>query len=180
MRPAKLLTRNAFWGLAAIAATSSILMLLRPNSGTQAGFLTVAAAADPEPTPAPQKKEDETALRTFMRKKLEASNSILEGLVIDDMKMVETGADALLEMSKAEKWRASNDMLYRRFSAEFVDSVTDLKEKAKAQSIDGASLAWMGSTMKCLKCHEWVRNTIIAEGKFPGGPDPYRGLKAQK
>jgi hypothetical protein len=99
-----------------------------------------------------------------MRQKLEASNKILEGLCLDELALVESGADTLLQMSREEKWRASNDMLYRRYSTEFVDAVTDMKEKAKAKSLDGTSLAWINATMKCFKCHEWVRNTIVADG----------------
>lgn len=114
-----------------------------------------------------QKKDDEPALRAFMRLKLDASNKILEGLCTDDLSMVVEGSDVLLKMSKEEKWRASNDMLYRRYSTEFTDAVSDLREKAVEQSVDGASLAWINATMKCLKCHEWVRNTIIADGGKP-------------
>jgi hypothetical protein len=115
-----------------------------------------------------QKKDDEPALRAFMRQKLDATNKILEGLCTDDLSMVVEGSDVLLKMSKEEHWRASNDMLYRRYSTEFTDAVSDLREKAVEQSVDGASLAWINATMKCLKCHEWVRNTIIADGGKPG------------
>ena len=111
----------------------------------------------------PQDQEKEPPLRKFMRQKLDASNRILEGLVTDNMPLVESGSDVLLKMGREEKWRISNDMLYRRYSTEFTDAVNDMKEKAAANSIDGASLAWIKSTMTCLKCHEWVRNTIIAD-----------------
>lgn len=146
--------------LAAAAAVGSFAFF-RP--GSELVSSTVAAAEPGASTAVIQKKDDEPALRSFMRQKLEASNRILEGLVTDDLKMVEEGSDVLLKMSREAKWRASNDMLYRRYSTEFVDAVSDMKEKAAAQSIDGTSLAWINATMKCLKCHEWVRNTIIAD-----------------
>lgn len=128
---------------------------------------------------APQKKDDEPALRAFMRQKLDATNRILEGLCTDDLSMVVEGSDVLLKMSKEEKWRASNDMLYRRYSTEFTDAVSDLREKAVEQSMDGASLAWINATMKCLKCHEWVRNTILADAAGPGGRDSDRRILAE-
>ena len=115
------------------------------------------------------KKSDEAtpvekkALSVFMRKKLGASNSILEGLVTDDLKMVARGADALLEMSDAEKWRASNDMMYLNHSREFRSSVEAMLKKADKGSIDGAALAWVDVTMNCIKCHEWVRDTMLAD-----------------
>lgn len=152
----------------AVGCTLSIVLMLNPHQGTIIGSVAGASTEPTGPVAAVQKKDDEKNLSVFMRRKLEASNTILEGLVIDDMRMVASGSQVLLEMSQAEKWRVSNDMLYRRFSTEFIDSVKDLNEKAKAQSIDGASLAWMGSTMKCLKCHEWVRNTILADREKAG------------
>lgn len=36
-------------------------------------------------------------------------------------------------------------------------------EGRRKNDIDGASMAWVNVTMKCLKCHKWVRNTVLAE-----------------
>ena len=98
-----------------------------------------------------------------MRQKLQASNSILEGLCTEDLTMVADGAKTLMKMSGEEKWRVSNDILYRRYSTEFVHAVEELEHEAKDNDMDGTSLAWVNVTMKCLKCHEWVRNTVLAE-----------------
>ena len=110
-----------------------------------------------------KKEPERSPLQSFMHQKLEASNQILEGLVIDKMQKVNAGADILLEMSDAEKWRASNDMLYLQHSRSFRDSVKELKKKAKKGSVDGAALAWMDVTLNCIQCHEWVRNVLIAD-----------------
>jgi hypothetical protein len=40
--------------------------------------------------------------------------------------------------------------------------VEELLKESEDQDMDGTSLAWVNVTMKCLKCHEWVRNTVIA------------------
>ncbi|MEZ6063394.1 MAG: hypothetical protein R3C19_23860 [Planctomycetaceae bacterium] len=101
-------------------------------------------------------------LKDFMRQKLKASNQILEGLMVDDMTMVDKAAGALLTMSKAEQWRASNDVMYLQHSREFSTAVEEMQKKAQKDSLDGASLAWINVTMKCIQCHEWVRNTVIA------------------
>ncbi len=112
-------------------------------------------------------------LKGFMRMKLEASNRILEGLVVDDLTLVVKGSEALLKMSAAEKWRASNDMMYLQRSRDFRQSVETLRNKATKQSIDGAALAWVDVTMSCIQCHEWVRNVLVAD--LPSGvivPEP--------
>lgn len=116
----------------------------------------VAAAQDDEASDSP--------LAAFMHAKLDASNRILEGLVTDEMKKVQSGADELLQMSDAEQWRASNDMLYLQHSRTFRESVVSLRDKAGKGSVDGVALAWMDVTLNCIRCHEWVRNVMVAEG----------------
>jgi hypothetical protein len=60
-------------------------------------------------------------------------------------------------MSTAEKWRVSNDVLYRQYSVEFADKAAKLLEKANAQNLDGATLAWVECTMSCVRCHSHAR-----------------------
>ncbi len=110
-------------------------------------------------------QEASSELGEFMHAKLDASNRILEGLVTDQMKKVKSGADELLQMSDAEQWRASNDMLYLQHSRTFRESVIALREKAGRGSVDGVALAWMDVTLNCIRCHEWVRNVLVAEGE---------------
>ena len=112
-------------------------------------------------------KQDELArsLHRFIRHKMQASNLILEGLCMDDMKSVADGAQSLLKMPSEAKWRVSNDVMYRRYSSEFVQAVEELQKEAEENDIDGASMAWVNVTMKCLKCHKWVRNTVLADSE---------------
>ena len=110
-----------------------------------------------------KKDEPGQALARFMRQKLQASNLILEGLCTEDLQMVTEGSATLMKMSHEERWRVSNDVMYRRYSTEFVHSVEELQQEAKDNDMDGTSMAWVNVTMKCLKCHEWVRNTVLAD-----------------
>lgn len=112
-----------------------------------------------------KKDEPGSALEKFMRQKLHASNEILEGLCTEDMQMVSDGAVTLMKMGTEERWRVSNDMLYRRYSREFNNAVEELQTAADDIDMNGASMAWVNVTMKCLKCHEWVRNTVLAEAE---------------
>lgn len=114
---------------------------------------------------ADKQDDPEHSLSRFMRQKLQASNLILEGLCTEDLKMVSDGAETLRKMSTEEKWRVSNDMMYRRYSKEFVNAVEELDHEAKDNDMDGTSMAWVNVTMKCLKCHEWVRNSVIADSE---------------
>ena len=110
-----------------------------------------------------EKKDKDAALSKFMRQKLHASNQILEGLCTEDLTMVQEGAKVMTRMSHEERWRVSSDMMYRRYSNEFISAVDELEKDAEANDLNKASLAWVNVTMKCLKCHEWVRNTVVAD-----------------
>ena len=98
----------------------------------------------------------------FMRKKLEASNQILEGLVTEDADLIAKGAKVLVEMSTAEKWQVQNNVMYRQHSAEFQQSAKKLVEAAEKENFDGAALKWIDTTMKCMECHKFVRGARLA------------------
>ncbi|MEX1232266.1 MAG: hypothetical protein WEB58_18620 [Planctomycetaceae bacterium] len=110
----------------------------------------------------PDKKEDK-ALSEFMREKLAASNKILEGMCTEDFKLIEEGAAKLQELSQAEKWRISNDVMYKQHSAEFSRIAAQLQKQAKEGNLEGSALAWLQATMSCIECHKFVRSTLIAE-----------------
>ena len=71
--------------------------------------------------------------------------------------MIREGAETLHKMSAAEKWRVSNDVLYRQYSTEFNHEAERLLEKANARNLDGATLAWVECTMSCVRCHKHAR-----------------------
>ncbi len=156
--------------LLAVLAAFLLVMAFRENLGlnrtaqAQDGAPAPAAKKGQEGNPEKDEKGDkDAALSKFMRQKLHASNQILEGLCTEDLTMIQDGAKVLTRMSHEERWRVSSDMMYRRYSNEFVSAVEELEKDAEASDLNKASLAWVNVTMKCLKCHEWVRNTVIAE-----------------
>lgn len=115
---------------------------------------------DPEPK--------KLLLRDFMRRKLEASNKILEGLVTEDGELIAVGAETLAEMSTAEQWRVSNDVMYKQFSEEFQRAARKLKTAAEKEKFDDVALKWIAVTMSCIECHKWVRGIRIAQGPQVG------------
>ena len=119
-------------------------------------FVSAGISQEKKPTKADQ-------LREFMRKKLDACNQVLEGLVTEDGKMVAAGASTLNEMSNAEKWRVSNDLVYRQFSEEFQRSTKKLREAAEKENFDDVALKWIDTTMSCVECHKWVRGMRVAK-----------------
>jgi hypothetical protein len=125
-----------------------------------AGLLLVAAvvmiAAAPaaqEPTVQPDK------VAAFMRAKLAHSQNVLEGLAVEDFDLIDRGANDLALASQASSWQVLQTADYARHSDEFRRSCNALRTAAKARNLDGAALAWMEVTMKCIQCHKYVRDT---------------------
>jgi hypothetical protein len=110
---------------------------------------------------APNDREAAIELSEFMRRKLEASSQILEGLCTEDSALITQGTRTLQEMGAAEKWRVSTDPMYRQFSGDFEEIVQELNAAAEEDNYDRVALKWMDATMCCIDCHRFTRNMLI-------------------
>ena len=153
--------------------TQRVVMMLGMFGIVTAGSIWEIGSATSQDKTSPPKAESKKKapeepknieLANFMRKKLEASAEILEGLTAEDSKLIIKGARALVEMSNAEKWKVRNDVMYRQFSGEFQRSAQSLLEAAEKENFDAAALKWIDTTMKCLECHKFVRGMRLAGG----------------
>lgn len=132
----------------------------RIGRSTLAALFTIAGIAtawnvwqaEAEDTPKP-----DASLKAFMRKKLDASSQILEGLTTEDSDLIQQGAKGLIELSKAEKWQILADADYRAFSIEFRNTAKKLAEAAEKGNFDNAALQWFDATKSCIECHKYVR-----------------------
>jgi len=140
-----------------------------------------SSGVDAQEATAPEKKaarnaeeqeEEKKTLADFMSMKMDASGLILEGLLLDNPKLILRGAKKLDTMRKAEKWRVSNDMMYRHHSKEFQDNIDKLMEAAEGDSLDRTALVWFNVTLSCIDCHRWVRTVLIADAPEGTGLRP--------
>jgi cytochrome c556 len=115
--------------------------------------MIAAAPAAQEATVQPDK------VAAFMRAKLAHSQNVLEGLAVEDFDLIDRGANDLALASQASSWQVLQTADYARHSDEFRRSCNALRAAAKARNLDGAALAWMEVTMKCIQCHKYVRDT---------------------
>ena len=119
--------------------------------------LAVAAVTGPRPTAAESTtRPDQVAV--FMRAKLAHSQNVLEGLAIEDYDLIDKGAQELSLASEDASWQVLQTEDYARQSADFRRSCDSLRKAAKSHNLDGAALAWMEVTMKCVQCHKYVRD----------------------
>jgi hypothetical protein len=129
--------------IASAAAAASVAILAAWLVGVD-----VAGAAGEQP--------DQVAV--FLRAKLAHSQNVLEGLALEDYDLIARGAHDLALASQASSWQVLQTEDYARQSAEFRRSCDALRTAAKAKNLDGAALAWMEVTMKCVQCHKYVRD----------------------
>jgi hypothetical protein len=130
--------------------------------------LHVAGAGDDKPAqkdapPAKQASPKKVVMQAFMRKKLEASQSLLEGLAVEDFDLIATGARQLKTTSAAAEFMVIRDPLYTQHADEFRRIVEKLEKAGKARNLDAATLAYVDMTMSCVECHKYVRNVQIAD-----------------
>jgi hypothetical protein len=112
---------------------------------------------------APGYAQQPSTRREFMRKKLEYSKNVLEGLSLEDFGLVARNARALKAMSEVAAWRDSmipNPQDYIPYTMEFQRQADELVQKANKSDLDGASLAYNQLTLTCVRCHKYARLVI--------------------
>lgn len=142
------------WSLGtALVVVAAVVYLLRGDADP----LTPEAGAQ---EPAVGDKPNDVAL--FMRAKLGHAQHVIEGLALADYDLIARGAHDLALASQASSWQVLQTADYARHSQEFRRSCESLRSAAKEKNLDGAALAWMEVTMKCIQCHKYVRD--VGEG----------------
>lgn len=106
-------------------------------------------------------------LRQFMRQKLEHSQRVLEGLTREDFPLVARNARAMKGLSQDAQWRVSQNLNYVRLSDEFQGLTEELAQKARDENLDGATLAYLKVTLKCVECHKLVRDERLISQASP-------------
>ena len=126
-----------------------------------ASLLAVPSSSQERKKAPPDKKKDRVP-DPLMVLKLKESQSLLEGLALNDFEKVEKSATELLRISKEAQFRkALNTAKYEYHANAFQRAAETVIEKAKAKNIDGATLAYLDMTMTCVRCHQHTREERI-------------------
>ena len=98
----------------------------------------------------------------LMVAKLKESQTLLEGLALNDFAKIQKSAEELLRISKEAQFRkALNTAKYEYQANAFQRAAETAIEKAKAKNIDGATLAYLDMTLTCVRCHQHTREEKI-------------------
>lgn len=150
-----------YWLLAVLSVVAIMGMTIGNNSSAQQG----EQKSQPGSDKAKGATDKKSVMKTFMRRKLEASQKILEGLAVEDYDMIALGARDLKGISAAAEFVVSKDMIYTQHAGEFRRIADQLERRAKEKRLDGSALAYMDLTLSCVECHRFVRNVLLAKGE---------------
>jgi hypothetical protein len=103
----------------------------------------------------------------LMRKKLQQSQKVLEGIALNDFDKIVQHADELILISKETEFKVMKTPQYQLYTDEFRRNAEELVQKAKDKNIDGATLAYMQLTLTCVKCHKHCREVRMTFGDRP-------------
>jgi hypothetical protein len=124
--------------------------------------LTLAILAG-QPSPAQQPDK----VSQFMKHKLVHAHKLLEGLAIEDFDLIAKHSQELTLVSREAQWSVLQTPQYAQHSAEFRRATEAIHQAAKKKNLDGAALAYVDMTMKCVNCHKYVRDVKMAQLKPP-------------
>jgi cytochrome c556 len=123
------------------------------------------------------KSEPPNNVRDFMRAKLSNSQKVLEGLTTEDFDMIAKNSQAMSLLSQATNWQVLQTPEYLDQSKEFRRAADALTNAAKKKNLDGAALAYVEMTMKCINCHKYVRGVRMAGVESPDRPSGRRATE---
>jgi hypothetical protein len=134
-----------------------------------AGLVSVAVSApkkDEKPAEKAAAKPAEAVandVHEFMQLKLNHSQKVLEGIALEDYEAISKHSQAISLLSQEASWQVLQTPDYLQHSAEFRRAADALTAAAKKKNLDGAALAYVDLTMKCVNCHKYVRGVRIAK-----------------
>jgi hypothetical protein len=101
-------------------------------------------------------------VKDFMRGKLMHMQKVLEGITTEDYDLIRNEANQIVLLSHAAEWRVLATPEYQQHSTEFRRAAQAVVDAAKKKNLDGAALAYVDMTMKCVTCHKYVRSVRMA------------------
>ena len=98
-------------------------------------------------------------LSAFMQAKLTHSEKTLEGLAKGDFELIGKHSQAISLLCVDEQWSVMKTPEYQERSNEFRRNVDAITNAARKKNLEGATLAYVNTTLNCVSCHKYVRET---------------------
>jgi hypothetical protein len=98
---------------------------------------------------------------TVMQRKLIHGQKVLEGLALNDFGKINTGAEDLMLCVQEASWKKLQTPKYELYSNDFIRHIEEMQTAAKNKNLDAATLAYVETTLTCIKCHQHVRDEKV-------------------
>jgi len=102
------------------------------------------------------------ALNRVMRQKLADAQGVLAAVVTSNWAELERRSKELAAATNDPAWLVLKTPEYSRQSEAFVRAANDLLDAAARRDQEGAPLAYVALTMRCVQCHRYVARARIA------------------
>ena len=122
-------------------------------------FVVITFAAVPQ-------AEEPTPLKTFMRAKLDHSKNLLEAITTENFDAMGKESQKIILLTLAEQWQVIETPEYAQQSLEFRRTAGAIRDAAEKKNIDGAALAYVELTLKCVNCHKYIKKHGMASSDF--------------
>ncbi len=105
-----------------------------------------------------QEPSDKVTKAAIMRLKLEPAKKILEGIALGDFQAVRKNTEQIRLLTLDESWMLVQTDDYRQQTKNFERSLNLLNRMCDEKDIEGVTLAYMQVTMRCVECHQRMRD----------------------
>jgi hypothetical protein len=105
-----------------------------------------------------QEPGDKVTKAAIMRLKLEPAKKILEGIALGDFQAVRKNTEQIRLLTLDESWMLVQTDDYRQQTKNFERSLNLLNRMCDEKDIEGVTLAYMQVTMRCVECHQRMRD----------------------
>lgn len=120
------------------------------------GCTTIRADEPKQPKLTPEQAKKPVSF--WMEKKLEYTQDIFRGLVSGDLDEVAEKSEKMRVLSRVEGWIRRGKPGYRAQLQAFELANSEILRNARADKIDGATLAYQQLTVSCVSCHKILRS----------------------
>lgn len=146
-------------GLAGLAALAMWLMPARQSALAWAldQFQSVQASAQAQELRQTELGRASEEASYWMKRKLELSQRVLEGLALGDFERIAAAARTLDKLNTIENFVRGRNEAYRTQLEIFRAANLSLIRHADRQNLEGATLAFHQMTLSCVQCHKQLR-----------------------
>ena len=135
-----------------------------------AGGMSAPSGKGQDPNETRKRNDATQEMSGLMKRKLENSQKVLEGLAMSNFDKIGSHAVELISLSKQAEWKVLKTPEYELFSNEFRRSAEELVKNATSKNLDGVTLAYVDLTFTCVRCHKYVREARKAQIGLPNRP----------